>query len=196
MTKLKKEGAELLRQADEQQFSHSTKSIRKSMHLEVEEKVQKFCEIVRGLKMPLTQDLIRERALLIEEKLLQSDSQSEQTRHRLTNLSESVGWCQQFVKRHAMKSQCLEKVEAQLSKRRPKAWSACVRSCATMRSATSTTSTKRASSSSSVAQDVRLAAREPEDASRHQAHGCQGPCDGVCCANVDGSGKLPMAIIA
>lgn len=39
-----------------------------------------FCEIAQGHMIPLTQDLIRERALFLKEKLLQSDSLSAATR--------------------------------------------------------------------------------------------------------------------
>lgn len=66
VAKLKKEGAELLRKVDTQQLSIATKSIRQLLHPDVEGKVHQFCQIARSLKMALTQDLIRERALVVK----------------------------------------------------------------------------------------------------------------------------------
>ena len=89
--RLKKEGDELLRKADSQKLSLNTKSIRQTLYPEVENKVFEFCEIARGLRLPVTQDLIRERALLVRENILKSESLSDETRTRVSKFSASVG---------------------------------------------------------------------------------------------------------
>lgn len=59
VTKLRKDGEELLREAGEQQLSLHTKSVRKAAYPEFEKKVFTFCEIARSLNLPVTQCLIR-----------------------------------------------------------------------------------------------------------------------------------------
>lgn len=105
--KLKKEGAELLRKADTQKLSLSTKYIWQSLHPVIEDKVHQFFQIARSLRILLTQNLMRERALVVKEKTLESPSLSSAACHRLTSFSASVGWCQQFLKRHSMNSMLL-----------------------------------------------------------------------------------------
>lgn len=94
------------------------------MDLEGEEKLHKFCEIARGLKIPVTQYLIPERALLVKDKLLESDALSDSTRNRLSKFNASVGCCQQFVERQAMTSVALsiKGAGAQLRRKRLKEW--------------------------------------------------------------------------
>lgn len=74
------------------------------MHPDVEQSVHRFNDIARELIMPLTQDLILERALLVEEKLLKANDMSDDTRKRLSAFSAYVGWCREFLKRQSMKS--------------------------------------------------------------------------------------------
>ena len=54
VTKLKKEGDELLEKAEKQVLSLKTKSLRSAMYPEVENKVYEFCEIARRLRLSVT----------------------------------------------------------------------------------------------------------------------------------------------
>lgn len=100
----KKDGPEFLKRADQQQVSLSTKSLCLMLHPDVEKSVHRLCEIARGLKIALTQDLIRERNLLVKEKLFAADDIADDTRKWLSTFSVSNRWCKQFLKLHSMKS--------------------------------------------------------------------------------------------
>lgn len=54
LSKLRKEGDELLRKADEEQISLHAKSIYRSHHPDIETKVYHFCEIAKQAKIPVT----------------------------------------------------------------------------------------------------------------------------------------------
>lgn len=103
LTKLGSQRELLRRVAEEDGTTLTTKTMHKPGYPEVEEKVNRFCEIARFTKLPVTQDLIRERALLVRESLLKEDI-SAHDRARIEKFSASVGWCQNFVKRHCMTS--------------------------------------------------------------------------------------------
>ena len=102
VTKLRKEGEKIQAIIDSEGRSIRTKTIRPVMYPEIDEKVYKFCDIARSTKLPVTQDLIRERALLVRDNLLQKNDLLDSDRNRFEKFSASVGWCQKFVKRHCI----------------------------------------------------------------------------------------------
>lgn len=106
ITKLRSERDELRRIAEEDGRTLTTKTRHKAGYPDIELKVFRFCEIARFTKLPVTQDLIRERALLVRESLLKGEL-SAQDRVRFEKFTASIGWCQNFVKRHCLSSHSL-----------------------------------------------------------------------------------------
>ena len=104
VTKLRGEAEHLQRLADENGRTLNTKTMHKVLYPDIDAKVFQFCEVARGTKMPVTQDLIRERALLVRERLLSRSDLSDADRARFRKFNASVGWCQKFVTRHCLTS--------------------------------------------------------------------------------------------
>ncbi len=56
------------------------------------------------MQIPVTQSVIKERALLVRNEILRSDDLGNAQRAQIESFTGSVGWCVNFVKRHGMKS--------------------------------------------------------------------------------------------
>ncbi len=62
VTKLKREGAAMLKEAEKNGHSSQSKSLRRGQYPEIEEMVYRFIELARSCKIPVTQITIKERS--------------------------------------------------------------------------------------------------------------------------------------
>lgn len=81
---------------EEEGRSLATKEIQKAAYTKVKRKITSFCLLACAKKLPVNQNIIRERALIVRDGLLKR-KHSSQDRIRYENISTSVGWCQKFV---------------------------------------------------------------------------------------------------
>ncbi len=60
--------------------------------------------LARSAKIPVTQDIIEEHALLVKPDNLRRDDLGNTQRIQIENFTASVGWCVKFVQHHGIRS--------------------------------------------------------------------------------------------
>lgn len=100
---MKAETDTIMEMVQRQGMALHAKSSRPPKFPEVEARVLNFVHLARAAKMPVTQDVIRQRALLARDELLASN-RTDIDKEEYGKFAGSVGWVQKFVQCHEQNS--------------------------------------------------------------------------------------------
>ena len=84
--------------------SLNTKTMRSSRFPFIEKNLMDFMTIARAARMPVTDSVLRMKALMLRDVCLQNRNLNEQTKIMLQHFTASEGWVAGFVKRNALRS--------------------------------------------------------------------------------------------
>ena len=110
--KLKKDGPQIIKDAERNSLTLNTKSVRPAKFPAVDDEVLRFIDLARSAKTPITLDAIMKRALLVKAEILQHSTLSEVERVRLEAFTASKGWVLNFIRRHGLRSVALRGSDA------------------------------------------------------------------------------------
>ena len=110
--KLKKDGPQIIKDAERNSLTLNTKSVRPAKFPAVDDEVLRFIDLARSAKTPITLDAIMKRALLVKAAILEHSTLSEVERSRLQAFTASKGWVLNFIRRHGLRSVALRGSDA------------------------------------------------------------------------------------
>ncbi len=105
--KLKQEAANLRRSATIGKMKRIRKAMSYGQNRALESEVLLFLAHCRQLKFPVSRDIIRQRAIIVRDRMLNDDSVDGNVKAKLARFDASEGWCMRFVKRNDLHSRVL-----------------------------------------------------------------------------------------
>lgn len=103
VTKLRKNGDDIIRRAELGTNSLSSKSSKSALYPSIETKLYEFVTFCRASKLPVTCATLQQKAVMIRDALLQNCSDQIEA-EKLSSFTASKGWAVAFVNRHALRS--------------------------------------------------------------------------------------------
>eukprot|EP00171_Calliarthron_tuberculosum_P005173 IDg5173t1 len=176
VTKLRKEGPMLKEIAEKAGRNLQSKTVRDPAFPEIDDNVCQFIDMARQANVPVTKDIIREKALLFRDEMLKKADLSPPARARWESFNASSGWCSKFTKRHAIVSITLHGQGASATVEEAAEDMDCSSNCCRKRTYVSRKENKK-----TIRGTKQMGAKDRVTA--------------YLCANADGSGKVPIAII-
>lgn len=104
-TNLKKNASRIIELAEITSLSLQRKSLRPPAFPKIEDELLIFVNFARCCKLPITQAVLQHKALMIRDNLEKNIASNQiLEHHKLSKFTASIGWVQNFIRRHALRS--------------------------------------------------------------------------------------------